>query len=532
MNKCKNWRVFLTLSFLAASALTCLGQDTLHLSLSDSLIFSKDLPNWDRTVGFTLSAQSKKACTVQFTLAWNHEEAELLGVQILDTAQVKSSHFGMAEVSKGILRVITRVVPDAPATPVGKPLFRLRLKGYRTYTFPDGLKVEYLINGPFDPALNQIYSQFRPLMPLLQFKNEPLAPLAIDSSLKKLVLSHNQAAILRLDQAVWPGDVDNSGKVNQFDVLALATQIKSVGIPKRPYANLDWYPQAFVHPLNRNGIDLVRADTDGNGTIELQDTLAIDLNWQKSIPGFQENGISPIESTGTPLLISKDTLKSAQSVEIPIELGTSFQPAQNTYGIAFTLRYRPDPLGRSKIKVEKSLSWLLPEGNQVLFFQRDNPREGRLDVVLSRLDKNNRNGYGQIARIKVTLEDVIFIEDYLKQLNLTLENIRLVDNLNQVLPIAPEAGEIKLVSIVENKELLKAPLVKLLPQPASDLLIIEANFPEILEAEVYSTLGTLVWRGQINRTTKVDVRQWPNGAYYLQTTRDGTRHSFPILIQH
>jgi len=532
MDKCKNWRILLTLGYLVASTLTCLGQDTLHLSLSDSLIFSKDLPNWDRTVGFTLSAQSKKSCTVQFTLAWNYEEAGFLGIQILDTNEVKSSHFGMAEISKGILRVITRVVPNDRDASLAKPLFRLRLRGYRTYTFPDGLKVEYLMNGSFDPALNQASTQFRPSMALVRFKNEPLAPLAIDSTLKKLVLSHNQAAILRLDQAVWPGDVDNSGKVNQFDVLALATQVVSAGIPKRPYANLDWYPQAFAHPLKRNGIDLVRADTDGNGTIELRDTLAIHLNWQKSIPGYQGNGISPLESTGTPLLISKDTLKSAQSVEIPIELGTSLQPAQNTYGIAFTLRYRPDPLGRSKIKVVKSPSWLLQEGNQVLFFQRDNPREGRLDVVLSRLDKINRNGFGQIARIKVTLEDVIFIEDYLKQLNLTLEQVRLVDNLNQVFPVAPEAGETKLVSSAKDREIQAGSLVKVLPQPATDFLVIEANSPKVLTAEIYNALGVLVWRGQINAMAKVDVQQWPSGAYYLQINAEGAGFNHPILIQH
>ena len=77
---------------------------------------------------------------------------------------------------------------------------------------------------------------------------------------------------------VWPGDADNSGYVDQADILSLGIYWNQGSIP-RPNASRLWEAQSTT-PWNPE--ISTYSDCDGNGYIDQADVLPIGLNWHKS----------------------------------------------------------------------------------------------------------------------------------------------------------------------------------------------------------------------------------------------------------
>jgi hypothetical protein len=78
--------------------------------------------------------------------------------------------------------------------------------------------------------------------------------------------------------AVWPGDADNSGYVDQTDVLPLGINWHATG-PARASASRSWIKQ-YCAPWLPTAVTYV--DCDGSGKVDQADILPIGLNWHKS----------------------------------------------------------------------------------------------------------------------------------------------------------------------------------------------------------------------------------------------------------
>lgn len=81
--------------------------------------------------------------------------------------------------------------------------------------------------------------------------------------------------------AIYPGDCNNDGVVNEIDILPLGVFYGLTGPVRRfpPDTTNSWGPkQAHVWSDPR----LTYADADGNGTIDVGDALVIALNWERT----------------------------------------------------------------------------------------------------------------------------------------------------------------------------------------------------------------------------------------------------------
>ena len=79
--------------------------------------------------------------------------------------------------------------------------------------------------------------------------------------------------------SVWPGDANKNGYCDGTDLLTLGLNYGSTGIARDLQDN-DWY----AHPATNwapagDTLDLKFSDCNGDGTIDLNDTLAINLNF-------------------------------------------------------------------------------------------------------------------------------------------------------------------------------------------------------------------------------------------------------------
>ena len=83
------------------------------------------------------------------------------------------------------------------------------------------------------------------------------------------------------DDCVWPGDTDTNKVVNNFDLLNIGLAFDSVG-PSRFGGSLSWIGQAvedWSQSTPNTNVNFKHADTDGNGMVNSDDTLAISQNW-------------------------------------------------------------------------------------------------------------------------------------------------------------------------------------------------------------------------------------------------------------
>ena len=79
-----------------------------------------------------------------------------------------------------------------------------------------------------------------------------------------------------------PGDTNKDGQINIFDALGIGLGFNLEGIA-RPNASISADFQAAIDWLFSlfDGLDSKHADCDGNGVIDANDFLAIDLNYQR-----------------------------------------------------------------------------------------------------------------------------------------------------------------------------------------------------------------------------------------------------------
>lgn len=93
--------------------------------------------------------------------------------------------------------------------------------------------------------------------------------------------------------AVWPGDTDNDGTVNQNDVLPVGLYFNESG-PSRSGATISWTQQIASLWLAEPA---VFADANGDGTVDQNDVLAIGLNFGEVQPSpklVKSGSVEPI----------------------------------------------------------------------------------------------------------------------------------------------------------------------------------------------------------------------------------------------
>ena len=209
---------------------------------------------------------------------------------------------------------------------------------------------------------------------------------------------------------VWPGDADHDGIVNNFDVLALGLAFGDSGgiradqtITFDPKSSSDW--GQFLP----NGTDEKHCDSDGNGGIDHNDTLAISLNYNYA---HNKTGAGQGRVTDPPLTVVFDTtqLNGGDTLTMAILLGSLAIPADSIYGVAFSLTYDPALLDSAyEPKVSYDNSWLPGNGGgnpaNLISVSKNLRDRGHLEIGASRTNHAHANGYGQIGSVIVVIED-------------------------------------------------------------------------------------------------------------------------------
>ena len=356
----------------------------------------------------------------------------------------------------------------------------------------------------------------------IQFTPNPTAIEFISIDFELLRFQATPASIvIDSDPFMRPGDTNHDGIVDHFDLLNIGLGYGNIGY-ERQDASLDWKEQPaadWEQQLPQSHTNYKHFDTDGNGIIDLTDAQAIDINWhQTAEDGFTGNDWAEIREEGAPLYVQTKTIfPMAQSVTFDIILGEEAQPADDLYGIAFSVEY-DEQLGADEIYATFDTSWLGKMNEDLLVFQKNNLAENRLDIALVRIDGQNRSGFGTLGQLHFTAPAFTGETDTVGVLAFQIQNVRAIDFDEMEQLTAPmETTAVLDVSTGINDPAI-AHKIRVFPNPAQDVLYIRAGDLHIEKVALYNANGKQMI--QYHNTPTLPLESLQAGFYFCKIWTD------------
>jgi hypothetical protein len=321
---------------------------------------------------------------------------------------------------------------------------------------------------------------------------------------------------------VWPGDADNSGLVDQNDVLAIGQGYGSIG-PVRPFPTIDWQGQISADWTDTlpGGINYKHTDCDGNGFIDAEDTLAISLNW-----GYQHprSGGPSEPRGGVPALavdLVPDTLVDGQIVNARLLLGDVNMTASNVYGLAFIFNYDPLVIDSNEVEITFANSWLA-NTNERIFVRKKQLASGQIAVGLTRIDHTPRSGFGEIGNVamKVTTGNINGKELDYYSFECFISDLVVVDENGNLLDVTEgsDATEVEYETGIRNIDELN---VSVYPNPATNQLFVDLTNAkqQVEQINIVDITGRVIVGGiQPKQSAKIslNIENLQADIYYVQ----------------
>ena len=136
-------------------------------------------------------------------------------------------------------------------------------------------------------------------------------------------------------------------------------------------------------------------------------------------------------------LVNPDTVSNNGVLNVQLMLGSLAVPANNVYGIAFTLNYDPAVVDSNQTQITfGGASWL---GGiyDAISIAKDFKQLGLLKCALTRIDHAGRSGYGAIGNATFVINtDNINLNPYAYYgMYLFISDVKMIDSAGNVLPV-------------------------------------------------------------------------------------------------
>lgn len=331
------------------------------------------------------------------------------------------------------------------------------------------------------------------------------------------------------DGLVWPGDANYDLVANNFDLFPIGMAYGDTG-PVRNNASILWQAQAANDWIDSiNFVNNKHVDCNGDGLIDVQDTLAISNNY--GLHHLRGNGVEETNVLSPQLYFATtiDTAQAGDHILIHLKLGTAQLPVDSIYGIAFTINYSKPVVDSASVFAKFDSCWIGTINSNLISIQKDDYANGKLDLAIVRTDKLNQGGHGTIGVLSADMKDDLSGRaDIYKMLNLTFNNIKailfdgseiLLNPLNDSIVVHDEITNNTALAQMQNS-------IQLAPNPAFNATTINLGKAKGFASEllVYSTLGEVMYKMKIQNESKLllNTQNYSAGIYFIQIkTKEG-----------
>ncbi len=327
--------------------------------------------------------------------------------------------------------------------------------------------------------------------------------------------------VLPPNSQINPGDADENGKVEHFDVLAIGLSYDFSGPSRDTVTNnsLAWSPLSFINS------DPGAADCNGDGIVDSMDVVVIENDFGNTFPILKPYTVDTSDCTlsGIPLTVESlfgDTINDGDTLFISVKLGTNLIPAE-AYGIAFTLELDTGFIGTSIVQFSTNNSWLL-QNDPGIFFKKDSP-SGRIDVALTKTNHSPAAGDGEVLLVIMPIDDNIdgiVVGPGWHDLYFNISEIRLVSEYNIVRDVCVQQKSLHIYKSATSSRQPDLNDISVYPNPNSGKLFVEGK--DIRGIEITDLAGKKVLSEKYYQADKVTLAVSDiSSGIYLVTVRTG-----------
>ncbi|MEZ4888288.1 MAG: DUF5011 domain-containing protein [Chitinophagales bacterium] len=333
---------------------------------------------------------------------------------------------------------------------------------------------------------------------------------------------------------VWPGDTNNDGIANNFDLLPIGIAYGNTGSP-RVNPTLAWVGQVADDWTDTlaDGVNYRHIDCNGDGEILLNDIEGIIQNYGETHAKKSSNSGS---SDDTPLYVElpDSDLNQGDSLTAPIIFGTAEIPATNVYGIAFTVNFDSELVAPESVAVTFEECWLGTEGSNLITLSQPFGEEGAIDVAITRIDLTNQTGYGTIGTLTGIIDNIAGKKSAQQDLTVTISNIRAISANETEIPVFPTADT---VIVTDIRESLVNDSIEMFPNPAKNHLSVRIpDLQKVHSLQLYNLVGGLEKNWTVEELSpqnvlQLDLSKLQSGVYFLVVDYDGVLVSRKAILE-
>ena len=318
------------------------------------------------------------------------------------------------------------------------------------------------------------------------------------------------------EEFVYPGDADNNGVANAWDVLQIGLTHGANG-PVRTNAVTDWIGQDALDwsvPLLSNGVNYKHADSDGNGIINDDDVNSILLNYNEThtdLTSFQPvvNGVN----TYNVYLEFPDTFIVGETVSVPVVMEGASQLGDDLYGVAFGIQGNDSFFESGSFSLNTTHSWIGYASN-TMAIGKELYDQDRMEVGI--VKRNDLPGIGgdTLATLEFVMGEDIIVSIMESIITIEFQNLVAITNDGTHIALDSDPQFINVGNSTSINNLSKNEFI-IYPNPAKEKIWIKGDNQTIQEIEMRNMMGQIVktWSGDIRELSVGDL---DSGIYFLE----------------
>lgn len=341
-------------------------------------------------------------------------------------------------------------------------------------------------------------------------------------------------------QVMWPGDANNSGKVNAVDLLFVGLAYNAKG-PARSNANTNWQAQNFTawSQFFSNGLNYAYADGNGDGEIDEKDSKdVIEPNFGLTHGVVRGDGFAKgIKGQAPQLKLStaQNIIAPGSTILVDVNLGDASKPV-DFYGLALQMGYTSRLVRQTSFE-DEAAPWFEGTGEDSKDLYVDPGNTGQAELAITRVNQKVATGFGRMGKIKLVIEDII-VGRPVDTLRITIDSVLLVNQNFKSTAIAHDTLVIFVTNnpkLVGVKNLQQDPeLVKISPNPSRGKFWVETPL-DIQHWALYDQLGRVIpIRLQQHRPGQwsIDGGNNPPGVYLLKGNGETGFVNKSLILTH
>jgi hypothetical protein len=331
---------------------------------------------------------------------------------------------------------------------------------------------------------------------------------------------------------VWPGDANKNKTANNVDVLNVGVGYGSTGAARTTDTTTNWAEKVsdvLWLDINSNVLDFINganykhADCDGNGIIDSMDLLPIIRNYDQTHNKRQTPACVNINDVPLYFEILYDSIAVSSPVQIAIKLGTNAIPANDAYGIAFTLHYDTELVDSNSISIDYSnTGFRIQPTDTIIKLNKYFKPDGQVETAVCRTNQTGKFMASEtIGVINFVMEDNLAqkrsnLYDYL---HLSYSDVYLIASDETLIPVCALTDSVLVYQTVTGtNRMMNASEWKIYPNPTENLLNIENDKMELLSVRVLNLIGENILSIKKIHSNKVSLslNNISEGMYFVE----------------